>query len=336
MMTNTVGEITPLYIQQGIPLNALIEPFMSFEKSRGIAPYTIMRIKTNTGLFLRYLEEKNITTADQLNHDVFQDYAAYLYDRPNMHPGKDKLLKSTIAKHIDFMKHFSLFLQQKRLAYADYAEHLVRPVPKWMVIQALSPEQIRLIFTELGKMTSSQRVRIQKATFLYLLLDTGVRVSEGLRIIPRVIDFVSRLITVTGKGDKERQVPFSPRTAALLQKIIEMNGTARDEYIWKSPRTGNPFTPASIQDTLRRIKRRLGTQAGIDAIRVSPHTIRHTFAKNWITSGGDAFSLQRILGHSSVSMTQKYVYLWSVDLKQRHDLCRPAEGLGIDDSLLFL
>jgi len=268
--------------------------------------------------------------------DVFQDYVAYLYERPNMRPGRDKLSKSTIAKHVDFLKHLSIFLQQKKLAYADYAEHLVRPTPKWTVIQAFSPEQIRLIFMEISRLRSSRAVRMQKAVFLYLLLDTGVRISEGLHITPQAIDFVSQLLTVTGKGDKERQVPFSTRTASLLEKIIEMNGTPRDEYIWRSARTGNPLSTACIRNVLYEVKRKLGTQAGIDAIRVSPHIFRHTFAKNWIISGGDAFSLRLILRHSTIAMTQKYVDLWSVDLKQKHDLCRPAEGLGIDDSLLFL
>ncbi|WP_018305490.1 tyrosine-type recombinase/integrase [Desulfitobacterium hafniense] len=326
--------VTAISLAKTGPIRSLMGPFLVWEKAQGVSKNTQLRAQTSIELFFQWLNESKIETTDQLSHDAFENYVAYLYERPSRTRPEKGLEKSTIAKQIDFLKHFSRFLLAKKYVFADFAENLTRPKPKWTVIQAFSDVQVRLIFSELNRAPSKGRTR--KAILIFLLLDTGLRISEALHIVPKDIDFLRRLILVIGKGDKQREVPFSERTAILLQRLIAENSIARNEYIWRSERTGRPMTTAAFRNTLLRIKKNLGAQGGIDAMRVSPHIFRHTFAKNWIKSGGDAFSLRLILGHSSIQMTQKYVDLWSVDLLERHDLCRPTAKLGIDDQMLFI
>lgn len=322
--------------QQDVFLRDLIEPFIAYEITKGLSRGTIARVRTNMKLFTDWCMQNKYEAVSQLNDLVLRDYVKHLYDRPNMHPGKEKLSKSTISKHIDFLKHFSQFLVESRYVVDDYSKKLVRPTPSYRVIQAFTDEQIRLIFDELTRFRSLKRKRMQVAIFLLMLLDTGLRISEALHLTPQTVNFDTRLMTVIGKRDKQREVPFSERVSMLLQKVIAANETKRDEYIWKSPITGNPFTTASVRKTLQTIKKRLGTQAGIDNIRLSPHTFRHTFAKNWIMNGGDPFSLQKILGHESVEETMKYVHLWGYDLAKKHDTYKPAHDLGVEDWMVFL
>lgn len=329
-----MSAVTTISLAKTRSIRSLMKSFLVWEKAQGASKNTQLRAQTSIDLFFQWLNEEKIETTDQLSHDAFENYVAYLYERPNRNKPEKGLEKSTIAKQIDFLKHFSRFLLAKKYVFADFAENLTRPKPKWTVIQAFRDEQIRLIFSELNRAPSKDRTR--KAILIFLLLDTGLRISEALHVTPKNIDFPRRLLLVTGKGDKQREVPFSERTSSLLRHLIAESCVARDDYIWKSERTGKPMTTAAFRNTLLRIKKSLGSQGGIDAIRVSPHVFRHTFAKNWIKAGGDAFSLRLILGHSSIQMTQKYVDLWGVDLREKHDSCRPTDRLVVDNWTLFI
>jgi integrase/recombinase XerD len=85
-----------------------------------------------------------------------------------------------------------------------------------------------------------------------------------------------------------------------------------------------PVAANGIQILLRRY----GQQAGLTSVRVSPHTLRHTFAKNYIMNGGDIFSLQRILGHTDISTVKIYLNLFAVDVKKQHTRFSPVDTLA--------
>lgn len=87
---------------------------------------------------------------------------------------------------------------------------------------------------------------------------------------------------------------------------------------------GLPLTKSGIQQMLRRYGRR----AGITGVRCSPHTFRHTFAKNYILNGGNIFSLQKILGHSSLASVRSYLNLFASDIKRQHQRFSPVDNLA--------
>jgi integrase/recombinase XerD len=86
---------------------------------------------------------------------------------------------------------------------------------------------------------------------------------------------------------------------------------------------GLPFTENGVQQMLRRY----GKKAGITGIRCSPHSFRHTFAKNYLMNGGDIFSLQKILGHSSLASVRIYLNLFATDVKKQHLRFSPVDNL---------
>ena len=90
-------------------------------------------------------------------------------------------------------------------------------------------------------------------------------------------------------------------------------------------RDGRPLTSAAIQHALRR----LGGRAGLDGVRTNPHTFRHTFAKLYLLNGGDLFSLQRILGHTTLDMVRRYVNLDTDEVKRQHAQASPVDRLAI-------
>ncbi|MNP31446.1 Tyrosine recombinase XerC [compost metagenome] len=157
------------------------------------------------------------------------------------------------------------------------------------------------------------------------MLDTGCRLEEleGIRIDN--IYWKERQIKVYGKGRKERLVPFSPRLDEHLRQYIAYRGLLDHDFVFVNI-DNKPFRRRGIQQTIRNI----GAGSGVTGVRVSPHTFRHTFTKMYIMGGGDAFSLQKILGHTSLDVVRIYVNLFGVDLSGQHLKYSPLNRISFD------
>jgi len=144
-----------------------------------------------------------------------------------------------------------------------------------------------------------------------LLLDTGVRISEALGLTKEDVDFENLVLKVRGKGMKHRLVPFSSELRRLLWRYVQ-----RTDHLVYATRNN---TRLSRRDVLRDMKK-IGRQLGIVGVRLSPHTLRHTFAVSYLRAGGNLFYLSRILGHSSIETTQRYLQSLGVqDIQAVHD-----------------
>lgn len=142
---------------------------------------------------------------------------------------------------------------------------------------------------------------VRNKTILYLLYGTGIRKAEllGLTVFSLHLDMCS--MTIIGKGEKEREVPLSPvlvkllriylgqREKILLSHKIETSSLIVTKY-------GRPLSDGGLREVFRELK----NKAGICGLKVSPHTMRHSFAKNFLLNGGNLFALQEVLGHEDV------------------------------------
>lgn len=158
------------------------------------------------------------------------------------------------------------------------------------------------------------------------LLDTGMRVSELEGIQISNIDWSLRTIKVFGKGRKERVVPFQETLAKHLRQYVKIRGLLDHDTLFVNI-DNRPMARRSIQERISSY----GKMAQITNVRVSPHTFRHTFARMYIMNGGDVFSLQKILGHTTLDMVRKYVNLWGTDIAKKHAQYSPLERLNDDD-----
>jgi integrase/recombinase XerD len=142
-----------------------------------------------------------------------------------------------------------------------------------------------------------------------LILDTGLRIGETLGLRKDAVDFENMLLEVRGKGNRVRKVPFSVECRKVLFKTCN-----RHEYdLVFCTRDGNPITQRNF---LRDFKI-LAAKVGITGVRVSAHTLRHGFAVNFLTSGGDVYLLSRILGHTSVKTTEVYLRSLGIEALQQ-------------------
>jgi integrase/recombinase XerD len=155
-------------------------------------------------------------------------------------------------------------------------------------------------------------------------LDAGCRVSEVSGIRLQDIDWQSSTILLVGNGDKEREIPFGKSVKRALSRYLERRGDVEGvDYVFIN-QFGEPTTRYAIGTALHNY----GVLAGMDDVRCSPHTCRHTFAKNWILNGGDAFTLQRILGHTTMEMVRRYVDMATEDLSRQHQKFTPMDNLS--------
>ena len=148
-----------------------------------------------------------------------------------------------------------------------------------------------------------------------VMLDSGLRISEALGLTGKSVDFENLVIKVKGKGGKERLVPMSPE----LRKNLYRYAKDKEGLLFVT----RTKTPVSVQNFQRDFKVLCGA-IGIKGVRCSPHTLRHSFAVNYLRAGGNLEYLRRILGHSSLSTTQKYLRALGVE-----DLLKVHDGLSL-------
>lgn len=201
-------------------------------------------------------------------------------------------------------------------------ELIERPRRERTLIRPLSPEQAARLL-EMPDARRSQGLRDR--AMMALMLDSGLRVSEVLSLEVNRIEWVNCTLTVMGKGRKERTVPFSARTGQILLEYTRARakGPVKDPQFFLG-RTGRRLERTKV----RKLVVRYGKAAGIEGVRVSPHTLRHTFAVIYIRNGGDSFSLQEILGHSTLEMTRRYVHLARRDVAEQHKKFSPMDFLA--------
>jgi integrase/recombinase XerD len=147
------------------------------------------------------------------------------------------------------------------------------------------------------------------------LLDTGCRIQEVLDSRLDDYDFDDLLLTVIGKGDKQRRVPFSIDLRRILYRYVEQRerlGVPRTEALMFPEHHGGPWDQRNALRSFYVLQRRLGLK------RVGFHRLRHTFATEYLRRGGDVVRLSRTLGHTQITTTMRYLHLLTEDLTLEH------------------
>jgi site-specific recombinase XerD len=196
------------------------------------------------------------------------------------------------------------------------------PIHRKDQVQPFTHKQVQAI---LDATRRSQHPRRDEA-IVFFLLDTGVRASELCGLKMRDLDLGARSCRVVGKGDKERAVCFGRSTAQALWRYLREQEREPDEPVFLSDRgrrAGEPLTRSGLLQLIHR----LGESAGVQVTRCSPHTFRHTFAIEFLRAGGNVFSLQQMLGHTALHMTNKYVAYAQADIENQHRQFSPVERL---------
>jgi site-specific recombinase XerD len=210
---------------------------------------------------------------------------------------------------------------------------LPRPSNRQDQIQPFTEAQV-LALIEAAKRSPYRR---RDEALVLFLLDTGCRASEVCGLVYGDLDWENRCCRVLGKGNKYRTVQFGTATSAALWRMFrEAPGQQRPgkrdgerdlkEVVFRS-QSGHTPGQALTRSGVLDIVSRLGESAKLVGVRCSPHTLRHTFATSYLRGGGSVFSLQQLLGHEQLAMTQRYVNLVQADIAEQHRLASPVDRL---------
>ena len=280
------------------------------------------------------------TLADYFN--TFRKFCAYLVADPpfsaiNLEQLRSFLGCQTVSNKTVLNYHTGLsalwtWAVAEGLAPANLLHQVERPRPEQPALTIFSLADIKALlsalaqsrpYTRRGKAESDHALPNpeRNTAIILLMLDTGLRVSELCDLRLNRLDVRNRRITVWGKGSKERHIPFCPRTGQALWKYL---AAARKEARLDEPvfvtRTGRQMDRMEVLHMLATI----GARAGVSDVH--PHAFRHTFAVNYLRNGGDIYTLQEILGHSSLEMVKRYLHVAQVDIDTTHRRASPVDN----------
>lgn len=146
-------------------------------------------------------------------------------------------------------------------------------------------------------------IQIRNYCIVALMLDCGLRLNEVVTLRRDKIHIVEGYMIINGKGNKERFVPLGLNSKKALLRYVSLIPSSCTETLLFVKDTLIPIN----QSTVKQLFRKLKTRSNIPRLR--PHLLRHTFATRYLENGGDIYSLQLILGHTSLEMVKKYVHL---------------------------
>ena len=236
-------------------------------------------------------------------------FLSYLYEK--------KDTTRTIARKVSALRTFYQFLERNQLVTANpfagvQLKKAGQHLPRYFYNQELNQ-----LFDEVAKDQSPLGLRNQ--LLLEILYGTGARVSETANLTLPMIDQNARIITITGKGNKMRIVPYGQYAAEALQRYLT---TARVQLMAKQGvqhdflfvnQRGQALTTSGIEYILKK----LAKSAGLTQV-VSAHMFRHTFATDLLNNGADLRTVQQLLGHSSLSTTQIYTHVTTDTLQKSY------------------
>ncbi len=231
------------------------------------------------------------------------------------------LAPNSVAGRIRTLRAFGHWLQRELGLGADLLAGLSPPRVPDVLVPSLTAAQMRAL---LAAVDGGSEAVVRDRAIVLLLLDTGIRLGELVSLSVGDVDLAEGRCRVMGKGSRERVVPLGGRSRRALRVSLVSRGPLAAEDPLFVGRRGARLTSRAVQLLVRR----LGRAAGFSG-RCSPHVLRHSFARAFLTNGGDVFSLQRILGHSpaSLQVTRRYIRLLDDDLRAVHRRVSPVDRL---------
>jgi len=313
-------------------LDTLIQGYRLCARTEGKSENTI-RI-ANTALttlkgFLTSREYSNDLTEIGVNE--LREFILHLQQvkafehHPYTEPQTKGLSGHAINTYLRSIRAFWSWLVREEIIASNPFSRVKVPKPPRKVIATFSDKQLNAIFRTICTSTSAG---FRDYTMILMLLDTGIRASELVGLTMDNVNLEDGMVKVFGKGSKERMVPIGAKVQKTLWKYLQRHRPQPSNPLCPTlflTAAGNPITT----DRLRTIIEKYARRAGIKGVRCSPHTYRHTCAISYIRNGGDVFSLQRILGHSSLEIVRIYVNLAEADVKACHRRFSPVDNMEI-------
>ena len=298
-----------------------VRAFINYLRAeKGFSHNTISAYQNDLTQLMGFMAPGQADNGGVLTRDLVLRFVLHLRER--------EYAPTTVARKIAAVKSFCHFLEQEGMLSEDPTQDIDSPrVTKYLPRAASVGEIERLLAQLSGDSPSALRDR----AMLELLYATGMRVSELVSLNESDINLEDDVVQCRGKGGKQRVIPFGGKAR---ESVVQYMSTGR-----------SPLLAARLHDALflnhhgERLTRQgfwliiksYAKQAGID--KITPHTLRHSFATHLLSNGADLRSVQELLGHSSIATTQVYTHVADGRLRQVYDEAHPRarESVSADN-----
>jgi site-specific recombinase XerD len=316
-------------------IETLIEAYMQDHIGGNHSEKTLEWHQTALGLMRRFFEEElDIYQIDDVEADDISAWFAHMRTTPGAR-GKMRS-ERTIQTYARSARAFFHWLIHRGTLDLNPFDRVVFPKVGRPLIQTITNEEFEQLLlacappNETGYL--AERAMVRNRAILWLLYDTGIRVSELTNLRLDDLDRKKGIVTVLGKGSKERRIALGQNCLRNLSYYLDKHrpdeeeladwGSAGEDHVFLSE-TRQPLTKNGMEMLFKRLKER----AGITGKRISPHIFRHTFAMNYLLKSNDPFSLQELLGHEDLTTVLNYIHMNDTILQEQKRKFSPGDHI---------
>ncbi|HXD54894.1 MAG TPA: site-specific tyrosine recombinase XerD [Solirubrobacteraceae bacterium] len=303
----------------------LVGDFLAYlELERGLSRNTLEAYRSDLHQFTAFLGRRGLSVQDARHSDL----AAFLDELAAGRDGRAPVAPTTLGRKVACLRSFYRHLRREETIAHDPTADLHGPRKPQRLPRVLSREEVRRL---LEQPRGSEPLALRDRALLEMMYACGLRASEAVGLELSDVDLEEGLLRTRGKGNKERIVPVGRQALAALS--VYLRG-GRPELVGGRPQTrllvnhrGGVLTRQGLYKIVQGHARRAGLEE-----KMSPHTLRHTFATHLLAGGCDLRSLQEMLGHADLATTQVYTHLSADRLKDAyfgaHPRAASTEGGG--------
>ena len=280
-----------------------------FEKYlKNVKKYSINTINSylsDINIFISYLNQEKINYKN-INCDIIRSYLKYL--------DVNKYKSSSINRILSSLNDYYSYLEKNKIIKYNYFKDINRPRKEKRLPNFINYTEYMNLINTVQK-ENNEYLKIRNLLLLEILFDTGLRVSEAVNIKISDIDLKNHSLKVLGKGNKERIVYFGDYAVTYLEEYLALRKNIKskdNEYL---------FWNKDYQKLTRRGAEYLINNIAKKALlkqRITPHTLRHSFATEMLNNGCDIRSVQELLGHKSLSTTGIYTHVTNDVVRQEY------------------
>lgn len=300
-------------------MEATIQEFLDYlTAERGSSDNTIAAYRNDLTQFDEFIGGVGALSEagswEALTRDHLINYILWLKER--------EYASATVARKVAAMKSFCQFLVRTGAIDDNPAEELDSPRVKKQLPTTLTPDEVERLLALPAQLGGTPKA-VRDTALLEVLYATGMRVSELASLTLADLDLAAGTIRCTGKGSKERVMPLYAEAAHAVQAYLQrgraalQGDNAEEQTLFLNPR-GERLTRQGLWLIIKGYAKQLGLED-----RVTPHTLRHSFATHMLNGGAGLREVQRLLGHANISTTQVYTHISQDRLREVYDDAHP-------------
>lgn len=294
--------------QSNLTIEEAFELFIRKCKVKNLTDLSIESYRKKMVHFYEFISKEN--SLEQITADTIDDYILWLREHTEAND-------ITINSYLRSVRAFLYYCMECKY------------IPSFKITLIKAEKKIKETYSDDELVRLLQKPDVNSCTFSCFktwvfenyLLATGNRISTALDVRICDINFDGGTITLCKtKNRKQQIIPLSNTLADILQEYLLVRGGEPTDYLFC-----NEYGEKAIERTYQQLVRRYNIKRNVN--KTSCHLFRHTFAKNWIMAGGDMFRLQKVLGHSDLTVTKEYVQMFGQDLQMDFEKFNPLDNL---------